>query len=213
MTIPRGSAFVKTAREAAAYAKGLAERAVRERTSAQAALQQIEAHQRSENIKLERAIRKGQPPPEPQPLELDRATVISRVAATDAIVTKLTREHAAAEQRLAEATSAVRKSALAVVALKLDGEVARLHELQETMLRYRADLTNVGQIWFSHSDGPIQMSPASAQVLTTTPDFDRCRFLASANAVTPWKALFEKLLIDPQADFASEAEAVPEAAE
>jgi hypothetical protein len=64
-----------------------------------------------------------------------------------------------------------------------------------------ADCLKASQVWISASDGPIKLSEASATLLTNPPDYDRVRFLARASVTDTWKALFERLLVDPTADF------------
>jgi hypothetical protein len=134
----------------------------------------LDAHHRSEAAKLERAIRKGDPPPEPQPNGLDRAAIVTGVATTESILTKPTSEHRKADRRLGEAVAAARREALAVIATLLDRDCGQLRELEEIALTFRANLIKISQIWFSAGDGPIKISEASAQLLSTPPTSTGC---------------------------------------
>jgi hypothetical protein len=188
-------------------------RARQEQTSAQAALQELEGYQRCEHVKLERAIRAGNPPPAPQPSGLDRAAIVARVAATEAIVGKLAAEDQAARSRMGEAVAAIRQAAIQYLGALFDRDVEQLRELETIDMTYRSTLRRVAEFWPDHR-GPLPLSEATASYIAVPPDQEAARYLTSPAVVAPWKQLLEQLLTDPDADFATVSnESVSEAAE
>jgi hypothetical protein len=187
-------ADVGTASDAVAEAAELCDRARKEHNAATGQLLQLQAVLDTERIKLERSIRQGETPPPPQSPGLDRAAIVQRVAATEAIVAKLAKEHQDAEARLREANTVVRQCSLRILSLRFDGECEQLRQLQETLLRKRADLLQVSMFYPSASDGPLKISEASAILLTAPIDTDRCKHMSNIGVQQPWRDLLERLI-------------------
>jgi hypothetical protein len=192
------------AREAVSYAQQLVDRARGEHTAAQAQLQELEGHARSESIKLEKSIRANQPPPPPEPHGLDRAAILHRVAATSSILEKLSGELRTAETRFTEAQSHLRQVALQVVTLHFEQAVTNFAVDQQALMERKASLLRAATVWFPNVGKPMPVSDGASQTLTVPFDPDKLRFLGSDTVTKQFENLFSRLLADPAAGLGDE---------
>jgi hypothetical protein len=203
-------ATAKQEREAKQATGELVERTSKEHEAARAALLTLDAHLKSEALKLEQALRANETPAPTESNGQDRGYVVSRVAMTESALQKFQQEDQAAQGRLNDALAAITTAALEVVTLLLERDCEKLREAEEIILQYRADLLRITQWWPAGvSHGPIKVSEASARLLTNPPDYDRVRLMSSDRVIEPWKDVLDKLVEgDVDAEFATVTEEI-----
>jgi hypothetical protein len=191
-------AAVHSASEAHTQAKEVHQRAEREHEQARSALLLLDQQQRQNLHDLTTALRDNQPVPEPEN-GLDRASVVTRVSLTEKALQRFRDELADASSTLGEARSLVRDCAKAVTAAVIDQQCAALKATLDDVLAQRQRLLALTS-WWIDSSGPVNLSPASIEILTVSPDWSY-RIGTSTDAPRAWKSLLDRLMTDADAEY------------
>jgi hypothetical protein len=189
---------VQTASEAVNAAKEVHKRAEKEHEQAKSAVILLDQRDKAHLHGLERALRDNTAVPE---LEngVDRAAIIARVQLSEKALQRFRDELANAASHLGEARSLVRDCAKAVTATVIDQQCAALKATLDDVLAQRQRLLGLSS-WWIDSSGPVNLSPASIEILTVSPDWSY-RIGTSTDAPRAWKSLLDRLMTDADAEY------------
>jgi hypothetical protein len=203
--LARSHERVKTVQAAVDQARAVVDRAAAEHAQATAALRSYDAAARSDQIKLEEALRLGRPTPSASNGHDHRHYVQNRTDQAQQALTKFQSELAAQMAAMNEALASIRKAAADIISLLVQRETEALRGLEIQAAIARAELISVSHWWPDAALGAIPLPRVTAAYLEQQPawqDVTQVRLGGPEARQQPWKSLFAKLVNgDVQADF------------